>query len=172
MTRKLILAAATVLAVSGLARIRAEAQVTTTPASAPAMPGSAATGPAVSVPAGAIIAARQSAYDLMQANLNAIKQAVADKADPKPYAFAAVGMQKWVTASPAMFPEGTQAGSHAQPAIWSNHPGFVTAAANFSAAAKKLQDAATVGDKAAFATAFEETGQACGACHKEFRARS
>ena len=165
MTRRLTLCAA----LTGLLGLAGAALAQ---GSAPAVPGSAATGPTVSVPAGAIIAARQAAYDLMQGDLNAMKTAVTEKADPKPYAFAAAGMQKWVTASPAMFPEGTQAGSHAQPAVWTNHAGFVAAAANFSAAAKKLQDAADAGDKAAFATAFGETGQACGACHKEFRARS
>ncbi len=165
MTRALTLTAA----LAGLLGLGATALAQ---GAAPAAPGSAATGPAVSVPAGAIVAARQSAYDLMQADLNAMKAAVEAKADPKPFALAAAGMQKWVTASPAMFPDGTQAGSHAQPAVWTDHPGFVAAAATFSAAARKLQDAAEAGDRAAFATAFGETGQACGACHKTFRARS
>ncbi len=126
----------------------------------------------MSLPAGAVIAARQAAYDLMQADLTAMKTAVTEKSDPKPWAGAAEAMQKWVTASPAMYPEGTQAGSHALPAVWSDHAGFVTAAANFSAAAKKLQQATEAGDKPAFAAAFAETGQACGACHRQFRARS
>ena len=169
MTRPFILA--TLLAAIVVAPVLAPVRMPAL-AQAPAVPGSAATGPAVSVPAGAIVAAREAAYDLMQGNINAMKLAVAEKADPKPYAFAAAGMQKWVTASPAMFPDGTQAGSHAQPAVWSDHAGFVTAAATFSAAAKKLQDAAAAGDKEAFAAAYEQTGAACGACHKTFRARS
>ena len=40
------------------------------------------------------------------------------------------------------------------------------------AAYDKLAVAAGSGDQAALATAFADTGKACGACHEKFRAKA
>jgi cytochrome c556 len=53
--------------------------------------------------------------------------------------------------------------------IWGDNPGFLAAAANFEAAATKLQETVVGGDKAAIQAAAKETGGACKACHDNFR---
>lgn len=132
-----------------------------------------AQGANVPLPAEQIIAARQAAYDFQGAMMEAMKQAVQDKADVKVFRDGADAIVHWSATLPGMFPPGTEQGhnTHALPKIWSDHADFAKAAANLNAAAQKLSAAAAADDKAAFAAAFQETGKACGACHREFRAK-
>ena len=132
--------------------------------------------PAVAQQAGsadAIIAGRQAAYDLMAGNGAAMKAAVDGGLAVKPYAAGAKGIAAWARAIPGMFPPGTDTGHNtkALPAIWSDRAGFEKDAAALATAADKLVVAANADDKAAFATAFKETSDACGACHHDYRAR-
>jgi cytochrome c556 len=48
----------------------------------------------------------------------------------------------------------------------------MAASKNADAAFDKLAVAAGSGDQAALATAFADTGKACGACHDKFRAKA
>ena len=48
----------------------------------------------------------------------------------------------------------------------------VTGPKAVDAAYDKLAVAAGSGDQAALATAFADTGKACGACHEKFRAKA
>lgn len=123
--------------------------------------------------ADAIIAGRQAAYDLLAANGAAMKAAVDGGAAVKPLVPAAKGVAAWGRAIPGMFPAGTETGrdTKALPTVWSDRAGFEKAAAALAAAGDKLLAAANADDKAAFGAAFKETSEACGACHKVYRAK-
>ncbi len=120
------------------------------------------------------ILVRQGGYDLMNAVTANMKRGVDSGADVKPFADDAAALANWGTIIPTLFPPGSETGHNtkAKPDIWSDRAGFDKAAADFTAAAKKLADAAKSGDKAAFADAFKATGATCGACHKTYRART
>jgi cytochrome c556 len=71
------------------------------------------------------------------------------------------------------FPAGTETGGNtkARPEIWSNREGFNAAAMTLTDATTKLEALAKAGDNDGFAAQFRTTGAACGACHRNFRAR-
>ena len=72
-----------------------------------------------------------------------------------------------------MFPAGSDKGeTKALPTVWSDSAGFQAASKAADAAYDKLATAAGSGDIAAVATAFADTGKACGACHEKFRAKA
>jgi cytochrome c556 len=72
-----------------------------------------------------------------------------------------------------LFPAGSDKGeTKALPTVWSDWAGFQAASKNADAAFDKLAVAAGSGDQAALATAFADTGKACGACHEKFRAKA
>ena len=121
----------------------------------------------------AMIAARQAGYDLLAANMDGLKTAVDSSADVKPLVDRVKAVQRWAQTIPMLFPEGTQTGGNtkAKSEIWSDRGGFETAAANFATQAGKLLEAAEAGDKDAFKAQYAATGQACGACHRPYRAR-
>ena len=120
-----------------------------------------------------IIAGRQAGFDLQAGVAVAMKQVVEAKLDVKPLEDGANGLVTWGKAIPGMFPDGTQEGhgTHALPAVWSDRAGFEKAAANFVAQAEKLKALAAANDKDGFAAQYKETTQACGACHRGYRAR-
>ena len=72
-----------------------------------------------------------------------------------------------------MFPPGSDHGDNtkALPAIWTDRAGFEKAAQNLETQAAKLEQIAASGDQAAFATQVQVLGEACGTCHKQFRAK-
>ena len=63
--------------------------------------------------------------------------------------------------------KGTSVETHALPAVWDDKAGFEAAGKAWYDAATKLR-AAT--DEASFKAAFPAVGNACGDCHKKFRA--
>lgn len=63
--------------------------------------------------------------------------------------------------------KGTSVETHALPAIWTDKAGFEAAGKAWYDAATKLR-AAT--DEASFKAAFPAVGNACGDCHKKYRA--
>ncbi|MCG8504910.1 MAG: cytochrome c [Sphingomonadales bacterium] len=79
---------------------------------------------------------------------------------------------------PGWFPKGTSSDdlgiktSGAKPAIWADMEGLKKAAANFGKKSGELAQIAAKGDKAAFGAAFKSYGkEACGTCHRQFRAK-
>ena len=120
-----------------------------------------------------IIAARQAGYDLQQGVAAQMKAVVESGGDVKSLTDGAKGMSSWGHVIPSMFPVGTEAGRNtkAKPEIWSDSAGFQKAAANFYQAADKLATLAEADDKTGFAAQFKETTAACGACHRQFKAR-
>ena len=132
-----------------------------------------AQGGGVSLQPDEIIAGRQAAFDLQGGVMAAMKGAVESGQEVKPLAAGAKGILAWARAIPTMFPVGTERGHNtkAKPEVWSDRAGFEKAAANLATQAEKLAQLADANDKAGFATQFQATGQACGACHRPYRAQ-
>ena len=120
-----------------------------------------------------IIAARQTAYDLMYGTTIGIKTAIATKADVTDFEDAANAIARWGQVVPTMFPDGTQQGHNtkAKPNVWSDRDGFLKDANNLSEQATKLAQLAKAGDKAGFAQQFQAVGKACKTCHDTYKAK-
>ncbi|HZD42086.1 MAG TPA: cytochrome c [Terriglobales bacterium] len=72
---------------------------------------------------------------------------------------------------PALFPKGsTSDESRAKPAIWENWDQFTDAATTVKQRANELAEAAEGKDASQVQAKFKSLGQACGSCHKHFRA--
>ena len=118
------------------------------------------------------ITVRQTAFDLNAGSFLFLRSIAANKGDLKPAENVARGMARWGGLIPAMFPPGSDKGdTKALPEIWSASAGFEKAAATFAAAATKVADSAKAGDADAFAADVKALGDACGACHKPYRAK-
>jgi cytochrome c556 len=137
--------------------------------------GAATQARAVEVEPSAVLAIRQAGFDLQGANLGDIKRAVEAKVtEVKPFKPNAEAILAWSKVIPTLFPAGTddRAGTtKALPAVWSDRGGFERAAAKLSNASESLVKAADDNDPAAFAVAFKATADACGGCHRPFRAK-
>jgi len=118
-----------------------------------------------------IIASRQALMDLQQGNAATMLAGVKAGEDVKQYVAAAKGLISSAKVIPVLFPKGTESGHNtkAKAEVWSDNAGFVKAADNLAAQAEKLAALADANDKAGFATQFQATGQACGACHRQYR---
>jgi len=70
-----------------------------------------------------------------------------------------------------LFPKGSTTGkTKATAAIWEKSDEFAKDSKALQRAASELADAAKAGDDAAVTTKVKALGEACGACHKAFRA--
>jgi len=120
-----------------------------------------------------IIAVRQALMDLQGGIAGAMKGAVEGGAEVKPLTAAAKGLVSSSKVIPTLFPAGTEQGHNtkAKAEVWSDRAGFEKAAANLTAQAEKLVQLADANDKAGFAAQFQAIGQACGSCHRPYRAQ-
>jgi cytochrome c556 len=130
------------------------------------------TAPTPTTPA-EIIAFRKAGYKHIGDLFGGMKKGIDAGADVAPFAPQAKDIADWARKVPTLFPPGTETGgeTHALPAIWQNKPDFEAKAGDLAAAADKLSTVAATGDKAAFEAQWKATGAACGACHREYRAR-
>jgi cytochrome c556 len=120
-----------------------------------------------------VIKERQENRKQVAAAMRTVKGVVDSKGDTKAVVEAAAKMKTLEAAFEKMFPPGSDTGdTKALPTIWSDMPGFLAASKAADAAYDKLAVAAGSGDIAAVATAFADTGKACGACHTKFRAKA
>lgn len=70
----------------------------------------------------------------------------------------------------ALFPPGsTSKDSEALPAVWMSHDDFKKRAAAAAERSDALAKAVAAGDTKSYAARFGELGDACKACHKDFR---
>jgi cytochrome c556 len=72
-----------------------------------------------------------------------------------------------------LFPKGTGVGvgsSEAKDTIWTDEKKFAESLAEMNAAAEQLSKAAAGADSGALKAALDRTNDACGSCHKPFRA--
>jgi cytochrome c556 len=120
-----------------------------------------------------IIEVRQAGQDLLSGDFSGIRAVVAAKGDVKTLAPAATAMARWMKSFPSMFPKGTEQGNDtkALPAIWSDTPGFQKIADELVDAADKMAEFAKAGDADGVAAQIKAVGQACGACHRTYRAK-
>jgi cytochrome c556 len=120
-----------------------------------------------------LIEMRQVAFSLMSGDYAGIRAVATAKGDVKTLEGPAKAIQRYAAILPSLFPQGTASGNNtkALPEIWSDNPGFVKAASGLGDAAGKLADAAKSGDADAVATQVKAVGDACGACHRTYRAR-
>ena len=146
MTKKLALAAALVLAASGMAQ--------------------AQTGPN-------IIETRQVAMALLSGDFGGINAVVALKGDVKTLENRAKAMARFAAIIPSLFPPGTAAGNNtkATAEVFSDAAGFQKAAMAMGAAATKLAETAKGGDIDAVAADVKAVSAACSACHNTYRAK-
>ncbi|MDR3537507.1 MAG: cytochrome c [Acetobacteraceae bacterium] len=116
---------------------------------------------------------RQTGLDLLNGDFAGIKVALAAKGDLKTLEFPAQAIQRFAALMPSLFPKGSETGHNtkALPEVWSDQAGFQKAAANLGDAAGKLVVAVKVNDADAAAAAFKGVGEACGACHRTYRAK-
>ncbi len=119
------------------------------------------------------IETRQAGQDLLAGTYAGIKAVVADKGDVKTLETPAKAIARWIRQFPTQFPKGTEQGHNtkALPAIWSDPEGFRKAADNLADAATRLAELAKAGDADAVAAQVKVVGEACAACHRQFRAR-
>ena len=120
-----------------------------------------------------VIAVRKAGMDLQSSTVGAVNLAVKAGVEVKSFAGAGAATAAWAKQIPTLFPPGTDKGedTKALPAIWSDSAGFAKAAADLGTASDKLTAAAKADDKEAFAAALKGVGDACGACHKTYRAK-
>lgn len=119
------------------------------------------------------VAIRKAMMDLQGGVAGAMKGAVDAKGDVKAFVPGAKGLVSSSKVIPWLFPTGTEkvGDTKAKPEVWSDQAGFQKAAADLTAAAEKLVPLADANDKAGFATQFAAVGQACGACHRQYRVK-
>jgi len=119
------------------------------------------------------IETRQAGQDLLAGDFAGIRAVVAAKGDVKTLESPAKAMARWIRQFPTQFPKGTDQGHNtkALPAIWSDPAGFKKAADDLADAADKLAMLAKAGDAEGVATQIKAVGEACGACHRTYRAK-
>jgi cytochrome c556 len=116
------------------------------------------------------IKTRQAGQDLVAATVGGVKAVITLKGDIRSLEGPGKAIQKWALVFPTLFPPGSDKGAtKAAPAIWTDRAGFQKDAEALSAAGGKLAIAAKADDATAAAAALKEIGDACGACHKDYR---
>ncbi len=127
--------------------------------------------PALAFAQTGVIAERQAGFRLLRDKMEAI-QTIVQMQDPNSEALPhARAIAEHAPKIKTLFPPGSDGpGSRALPAVWSDRAGFERVADAFTQRAEALVAAAQGTDQRALAQAFEATGQACGACHRPYRA--
>ena len=120
-----------------------------------------------------IISIRQTTFDLNNASFAYIRSVLKDKGDVKQLEGAGKAIARWASFMPGMFPAGSDKGgeTRALAEIWSDPAGFKKDADALHDASMKLAEAAKAGDVDAVAAATKSMGEACGACHRAYRAK-
>jgi cytochrome c556 len=117
-----------------------------------------------------VIEKRQQAMKANSADAKAIKAAVESK-DYATIETKAKDIMGTAERIPSLFPKGsTQGKTKATAAIWEKSDEFAKAAKNLGKAASELAAAAKAKDDAEVGVKVKALGEACGACHKAFRA--
>lgn len=118
------------------------------------------------------IQTRQVGLSLLAGTFSGVRAVVAANGDVKTLENAGKAIQRFGVLMPSLFPAGSDKGTtKALPAIWSDAAGFKKAATALAAGGEALAVAAKAGDAAAVGVAVKAIGDACGACHKDFRAK-
>jgi cytochrome c556 len=122
---------------------------------------------------GDVIAERRAGLKRMGEHMQAMKAVVDNKGDVRPLAATIDDMIAWYRTMPNRFPPGSDRGdTRALPALWNEKANFDQVANNMVNQLQTLRTVAASGDTAAFATAYGQTGQTCGTCHRPYRQRT
>lgn len=135
-------------------------------------------GPAWADEADMATFARQGLMNAMQLNANPLYAVAKGQAEYDAEAAAKHAANLRILASypiPSLFLEGTSkperpGKTRAEPAVWDEPQKFEQGFEDLRAAVAKVADNAEAGPDA-FIAAVTEMGQACGGCHKQFRAK-
>ena len=120
-----------------------------------------------------VIETRQAGQDVFAGTFTGIRAVVAAKGDVKTLENPAKYMARWIKQFPTLFPKGSEQGHNtkALPAVWSDMEGFEKIANETADASTKLAELAKAGDAAGVEAQVKVLGDACGACHRTYRAR-
>lgn len=121
---------------------------------------------------GDVITTRKDGFKSLLASMEAIQRVVEAR---QPASGAVAPARTIAEVAPKIkgwFPPGSDTGqpTRALPAIWSDRAGFDRVADGFVTQANALLAAAESGDSSRLASALQATGQACGMCHRPYRA--
>jgi cytochrome c556 len=116
---------------------------------------------------------RRAAYQLMNLNFGSLEAMAENK---KPFnKDEAVRNAEFVsmlsTVPKGFFGEGTDKDTRAKPEIWKNRADFDAKMDKMTGEAAKLPGIVKAGDMGAFRKQVNEVGEACKACHDEYRAK-
>lgn len=120
-----------------------------------------------------LIEIRQTGMDLAAGDFAGINALIAAKGDIKPAEPRAKAIARWAGVVPTLFPKGTETGGNtkAKAEVFSDPAGFQKAAMNLGTAATKLAETLKGGDLEMAAVDAKALGAACGACHNDYRAK-
>jgi len=118
-----------------------------------------------------VVAIRQASMGLLGGTAAALRAGVEAKAEAKNFAGAGNAISNYGKVLASLFPQGSGANTKALPEIWTNWAGFEKAAADLTAAGELVKAAAAANDAGKLADAVKAVGDACGGCHRTFRAR-
>lgn len=126
----------------------------------------------LAVAQGNVIAERRDGFRMFGASMEAIQRIVEGRQPPAGAVAPARAIAAHAPKIKELFPPGSDRGgeTRALPAIWSDRAGFERVADAFVTQANALVAAAESGNAATLASALQATGQACGACHRPYRA--
>jgi cytochrome c556 len=118
-----------------------------------------------------VIKYRQGSMKALGGHMTALAQMVRGKVDyPARIEGHAQALAALSRDIPALFPEGTDFGeTDARSEVWKDRARFEKVAADADKAAAGLVAAVKAADKAAIGQAFQTVGDACKACHEDFR---
>jgi cytochrome c556 len=120
---------------------------------------------------GDVIAERRQGFRAMGQSMEAIQRIVENRQPVAGAVAPASAIAEFAPKIKGLFPPGSDRGeTRALPAIWSDRAGFERVADAFVPAAAALVAAAESGDAARLGAQLQATGQACGACHRPYRA--
>lgn len=136
-----------------------------------------AAAPAAAPSPQAAIAARQAGFKKMGAAMKALNDQLKSGAPAKDVVENAARTVAFTAREQAkLFPAGSGASAgvktDALPNIWTDRAGFDALMVRLAAESGKLQAVTSGGDAAAIGAQAKATGQACAACHRQFRADS
>ena len=122
---------------------------------------------------GDVIAERRAGLKRMGEHMQAMKAVVDSRGNVQPLAATVDDMIAWYQSMPGRFPPGSDKGdTRALPALFAERANFETINTNMVNQLQVLRAAAASGDAAAFGTAYGQTGQTCGTCHRPYRMRA
>lgn len=119
---------------------------------------------------GDVIAARRDGMKGAGRHMEMIKTVLDQRGDPRASAASIAEMMRLFDGLPERFPAGSGSGdTRALPAIWTDRAGFEAASALILTQLRALQGAASAGDQAGLAAAFQQVSGSCNTCHRAYR---